>query len=139
MTTYYRTTDAQLRYLTPEQFAALQANGKAANLRLWVVDSRPVPGASQVVIDAGIVVGPVEAHETWALRDKTADELEADALSEEKAQIAAYITDLQTQLDISNAARAALTNVQRLNELEKDTRIAMKAAKFLLRQAKRAI
>ena len=139
MTTYYRVSDGALRELTPENFAVMQSNGKAADLRLFVVDAQPVPAAGQAVAAAGIVVGPVEAHQTWSLRSKIADELETDALLAEKALVQGYIDDLNVQLAIDNAARALLTNVQRINELEKDTRSTMKAVKFLLRQSRRAL
>lgn len=138
MTTYYRLFDSALLELTPEHFAGL-AQSKRDGMRLFVIDAQPAPTANQVVIDAGIVVGPVEAHQTWALRSKTAEESEAEAIQAEKAQITTYIADIQTQLDISNATRAAMTTNQRFNALESDTRATMKAVKFLLRQAKRSI
>jgi hypothetical protein len=137
MSTYYRVSDGALRELSAEQFAALAPN-KRADLRLYFIDAPPTPSATQVVIDAGIVVGPIEAHLTYALRDKTAAELEADSLSDEKAQLDAWLTDIQAQLAIDNAARALLTNVQRINELEKDTRVLLKVAKRFVREAKRA-
>jgi hypothetical protein len=102
-----------------------------------IVDAQPAPSATQVVIDAGLVIGQTEAHQTYALRDKTADELEAEALQTERAQITTYIADIQAQLDISNATRGAMTTNQRLNTLEADTRSTMRAVKYLLRQAKR--
>jgi hypothetical protein len=40
MTTHYRTTDGSPHDLTPAQFAALQGNGKAALLRLWLIDAQ---------------------------------------------------------------------------------------------------
>lgn len=138
MTTYYRITDQVLRDLTPEEFAGLSQN-KRDTLRVYIVDAQPVPSATQVVVSAGLVVGPVEAHKTWALRDKTADELEADNLAAEKAQLDNWLTDVQTQLALDNPARALLTNAQRINELEKDTRVLLKAAKRYIRQQKRAL
>jgi hypothetical protein len=138
MTTYYRITDQVLRDLTPEEFAALAQN-KRDILRVYVIDAQPVPSATQVVVSAGLVVGPVEAHKTWALRDKTADELEVDNLAAEKAQLDNWLTDVQTQLALDNPARALLTNAQRINELEKDTRVLLKAAKRYIRQQKRAL
>jgi len=69
----------------------------------------------------------------------TADELEAAALEAEKAQIVGYITDVQTQLDISNATRGAMTTNQRLNTLEADTRVLLKSVKFMLRRIKRQV
>jgi hypothetical protein len=137
MTTYYRVSDSAFRELSAEQFAALAPN-KRADLRLYIIDAQPTPSATQVVVDSGIVVGPVEAHQTYSLRDKTASELEADSLSEEKAQLDGWLTDIQTQLALDNAARSLLTNVQRINELEKDTRALLKVAKRFVREAKRA-
>jgi hypothetical protein len=124
--------------LTAEQYAAMQANGKAARLRIWLVDSKPTPAAGQIVFDAGIAVGAVEAHQTWGLRQMTADELEAEAVAAAKAGYQAHIDALNLQLDITNAMRGAMTTNQRLNTLEADTRATMRAVKDLLRQAKRS-
>lgn len=104
-----------------------------------IIDAQPTPSATQVVVDAGIVVGPAEAHQTWSLRDKTAEELEAESLRDEKAQLDGWLTDVQTQLALDNAARALLTNAQRINELEKDTRVLLKIAKRYVRQEKRSL
>jgi hypothetical protein len=141
MTQYARLTQDKLAVeaifdLSAQNFAA-QGEWKQSFLRLYVIDAQPVPSATQVLDVPVVVIGPVEAHQTWALRDKTPDELEAAALDTEKTQLQAYIDDLNVQLAIDNAARALLTNVQRINELEKDTRSTMRAVKFLLRQAKR--
>jgi hypothetical protein len=125
--------------MTLAEYQALDGNPKQQWLRPLVVDEKPAPGATQVVVDAGFVIEPTQVRQTWALREMTADEIEAAALLAEKAQIAQYIADIQTQLDISNATRGAMTTNQRLNTLEADTRATMKAAKFLLRQAKRAL
>jgi hypothetical protein len=137
MSTYYRVSDGAFRELSAEQYASLAPN-KRADLRLYIIDVQPTPSATQVVVDSGIVVGPVEAHQTYSLRDKTASELEADSLSDEKAQLDGWLTDIQTQLALDNAARSLLTNVQRINELEKDTRVLLKVAKRFVREAKRA-
>jgi hypothetical protein len=125
--------------MTLAEYQALDGNPKQQWLRPLVVDAKPTPSATQVVIDAGFVIEPAQVRQTWSLREMTADEIEAAALLAEKAQIAQYIADIQTQLDISNATRGAMTTNQRLNTLEADTRATMKAAKFLLRQAKRAL
>jgi hypothetical protein len=138
MTIYYRTTDGALRDLSAQQYADL-AQPKKDTLRVYIVDPRPVPSATQAVDNGLLVVGPVEAHLTWVLRDKTAAELEGDSLKAEKAQLDSWLTDIQTQLALDNAARALLTNAQRINELEKDTRVLLKAAKRYVRQEKRAL
>lgn len=137
MTTYYRVSDAALRELTGEQYAALAPN-KQADLRLYVVDPKPVPSAIEVVEQGPVNVGLVEAHLTFLLRAKTAAELDADDLAGERQQLDAWFTDIQAQLAIDNAARALLTNVQRINELEKDSRVLLKVAKRYVRQEKRA-
>jgi hypothetical protein len=102
-----------------------------------IIDEQPVPTQTQVLV-AGLVIGE-EAHQTWALRDKTADEIEYEAIQAEKAQIATYILDIQAQLDISNPTRAAMTTNQRINTLENDTRALLRSTKLLLRQLKRTL
>jgi hypothetical protein len=141
MTIYARIEDdgsITLRDLDPALVAMWVEtnNPKALQLRLYVVDAQPVPSATQVVIDAGVVVGPLEAHQTWGLRAKTADELEAEALAAEKEQVNAYLTEVNTQLDITNATYNAMTNAQKLDVLRDDRRVTLKVAKFLLRRAK---
>jgi hypothetical protein len=125
--------------LTADEYAGMQVNGKAARLRVWVPTAAPVPNASQVVEPAPPVIDAINVTQAWELRSKTADELEFDALQTERAQLTQYIADIQTQLDISNATRGAMTTNQRFNTLESDTRATMKAVKFLLRQTKRAL
>jgi hypothetical protein len=144
MTTYVRLTQDKLAVeksdieLSAQEFAAL-VEWKQSFMRLYVVDAAPVPSASQVV-EAGVpLITPTEYHATWVLREKTADELEAEALNGEKAQLVNWLDDVQTQLNLDNAARALLTNAQRINELEKDTRVLLKVAKRYVRQQKRAI
>jgi hypothetical protein len=107
--------------------------------RRWVpliFDAKPAASATQVIVNAGIVVGLTEAHQTYGLREKTADELEAEALLTEKAQINGYLEELNVQLGISNVAFNAMSNAQKLDVLRDDRRITMKAVKFLLRQVK---
>jgi Tfp pilus assembly protein PilW len=139
MSTYYRTTDGSFHELSAEQFAALQTNGKADTLRLYVVDVKPTPSATQVVVDSGIVVGPVEAHQTWSLREKTADELEDDALSAELLQVDTLLANIDTQNAITNAAFNAMTTAQKFDVLRADRNHLLRAAKFLLRRAKRGM
>lgn len=118
MTTYYRITDGSFHELSVEDYAA-RAPNKLADLRVWVVDAQPVPTASQVLIDAGIVVGAVEAHQTWGLRDKTAAELDADAQAAEApavmAMLAALSDDIQAGAGVAPATQAqAFAQIQAL-------------------------
>jgi hypothetical protein len=139
MSTYYRTTDGSVHELSAEQFAALQANGKADALRQYVIDAKPTPSATQVVVNSGIVVGPVEAHQTWALREKTAEELEDDALAAELLQVDTLIASIDTQNAITNSAFNAMTTAQKFDVLRADRNHLLRAAKFLLRRAKRGM
>jgi hypothetical protein len=111
----------------------------AKGWRPLTVDVKPTPSATQYVVAAPIVFGPLTATQGWVLVEKTAAELEADSLKDEKAQLDGWLTDVQTQLALDNAARALLTNVQRINELEKDTRVLLKIAKRYVRQQKQAM
>jgi hypothetical protein len=138
MTIYYRVSDGEFRDITAEQYAELSAN-KQADLRLYVVDAQPTPSASQVVVNAGIVVGPVEAHLTWDLRDKTVDELEADALDAELAQLDTLIASVETQNEVTNSAFNAMTTAQKFDVLRADRNHILRAARFLLRRARRGM
>jgi hypothetical protein len=138
MTIYYRVSDGEFRDITSEQYAELSAN-KQADLRLYVVDAQPTPSASQVVVNAGIVVGPVEAHLTWALREKTAEEVEADELDAELAQLDTLISNIDTQNSIANSAFNAMTTAQKFDVLRADRNHLLRAARFLLRRARRGI
>jgi hypothetical protein len=140
MTTYAR-IDAQgafesLVELTPEQYAALQANGKAAWLRLWIVDAKPVPTATQVVIDAGIVITAAEAHQTWTVREKTAAELEAESVASEQAKADEILVDLAAQRAVTRTTWDAYTAAQLRAEQWRDRQALLRAAHFLIRRAK---
>jgi hypothetical protein len=102
-----------------------------------IIDEQPVPTQTQVLV-ASLVIGE-EAHQTWGLRDKTEDEIEAEAIRAEKSQIAGYIADIQAQLDITNSARGAMTTSQRLNTLENDTRALLRFCKLAARHLKRTL
>jgi hypothetical protein len=135
MTTYYRVSDGALRELSAEQFAALAQN-KRADLRLYVVDAQPVPTAQQVVVSGPVVVGPVEAHKTYTLRDKTATELEADSINTERAQIDAMLADIQAQRAVDRTTWDALTANQLRAEQWRDRQVLLRFANFLARRVK---
>ena len=124
MTTYYRISDGALRDLSPEQFAGLQANGKADGLRVYVLDTRPTPTATQAVEEGPVVVGPVEAHRTWTLRDKTAAELAADQAATDRAADLDQIRTVLTALKNGTGTAA-----ERLTRLE---RVVFRLAKDML-------
>jgi hypothetical protein len=107
--------------------------------RGWVpliVDAQPVPNASQVVIDTGIVIGQTEAHQTWGLRDKTQAELDADAQAAELAQLKAMVAALTTDIQAGITA-APTTAAQAFVEIQDLKRRALRtdrAIRWLLKQ-----
>lgn len=121
-----------VEFLNDDRWATLQFE-KKASWKPLVIDTQPVSTQTQVLVDTGIVFEEKQARQTWALREMTQSEIDRSELDMEKQQITNYLVGLNTQLKITNANRAALTNNQRINELEKDTRILMKAVKYLLR------
>ena len=50
----------------------------------YSVDPQPTPSATQAVVNAGVVFDAAAARQTWALRDKTQAELDAEARTAEK-------------------------------------------------------
>lgn len=142
MTLYYRTTDGARRDLTPEQYAALQANGKAADLRLWSVDPMPTPGAGQVVIDGGIVVDATTARQTWTFRAKTQAELDAETNAAELPQLVAWIdqwtTDIQAYIPsldkTGTTAQQSAKMWAHLEDIQRQVKRNNQALRFLARE-----
>lgn len=124
--------------LTADEYAGLVSNGKAVNLREWVPTSAPVVSESEVVQEAPPAIDKATATQQWSTRQKTDTENVLSELSAEKDSLRTYITDVKAQLDVTNNARAAMTANQRINELERDTRVLLKAVKYLLRSAVRS-
>lgn len=132
---YTRNINGNIEFIEDNHWVTLQTEKKASWFPL-TVDKRPVPTPTQIIVDTGIVFEETQARQTWAVRDLTEQELERIALKDERERITSYLLDLNAQLNTGNAARALLTNNQRINELERDTRILMKSLKYLLRSAK---
>lgn len=128
--------------LTADQYTALQANGKATWLRLWVVDAKPAPSATQVVIDAGIIITATEAHQTWGLRDKTQAELDVDTNALELPTVVAYVdqwtTDIQaytTNIDTSGTIAVQAANMWvHIKDLQRMVLRNNRALRFLARE-----
>ena len=75
-----------------------------------VIDAQPTPSASQLVTQGPILYSATEAHQTWALRDKTAEEIAREADASERDQIkAAAVMDL---LRAEAAGTSTLTAAQ---------------------------
>jgi hypothetical protein len=144
MTTYAR-VNAQGAFdglvdLTPEQYAALQVNGKAAWLRLWIVDPQPVPTADQVVVNNGIAITATEAHQTWGLREKTAAELEAESIAAERnSSIDGILTDIATQRAVNRTTWDAYTAAQLRAEQWRDRQVLLRFANLLARRMKQEV
>jgi hypothetical protein len=114
--------------LADEAYAQLLAanNPKTQHHRLQVIDAQPVPGANQKVAPAGWVVEPTQVRKTWQLVAKSDAEIDADTRTADNPQMK---LDIETQLAVTNNMRSAMTANQRLNELEKDTRILLRFAR----------
>lgn len=125
--------------ISPEEYAALQANGKAAWLRLWIVDAKPVPTATQVVIDAGVVITATEAHQTWSVREKTAPELEAESILTERNKVDEILADLATQRAVTRTTWDALTAAQLRAEQWRDRQVLLRLANLVARRIKQEI
>lgn len=143
MTTYAR-IDAQSAFdtlidLTPEQYTALESNEKAAWLRLWVVDAQPIPTATQVIINTGIVITETEAHQTWAVRDKTAAELEAESIISERGKIDEVLIELATQRAVTRTTWDGHTAAQLRTEQWRDRQVLLRLANFQARRVKQEI
>lgn len=86
----------------------------------WVsffIDPKPTPTATQVVVDAGIVFSAASARQTWALRDKTQAELDAEARITERDQLVAAMAFLDSSAPTTVAACAQ--DIQRLKRCVK--------------------
>jgi hypothetical protein len=122
--------------LTPEEYAALQANGKASWLRLWIVDPQPTLTATQVVELGAITITATEARQTWSVREKTALELEAESVAAERAKADEILADLTTQRAVTRTTWDAYTATQLRAEQWRDRQALLRAAHFLIRRAR---
>lgn len=135
MTTYARLNSGgtfdQFVDLTAEQYAALQANGKAAWLRTWIVDTKPVPTATQVVINTGIVITATEARQTWGVRAKTQTELDSEENEAERTRLRTVITNIAASVAAPDIAGTA---AERIVKLETRTLRLERICLWLLRR-----
>lgn len=143
MTTYARlNTDGsfdQLVDVSLDQYAALQANGKAAWLRTWVVEAQPVASATQVVEAGPVVIGEAEARQTWIVREKTAREIEASDLLVERSKIDEVLADLAVQRAVTRAQWDGYTANQLRSEQWRDRQVLLRLATLLARRVKQEI
>lgn len=143
MTTYARLTTAgafeRLVELTAEQYAALQANGKASLLRLWAVDALPVPTSSQVVVQGPIAITAEEARQTWQVREKTTAELEVASLITERSKIEEILADIATQRAVTREQWDALTAIQLRAEQWRDRQVLLRLASLVGRRIRQEI
>lgn len=118
MTTYARLDPLTLLVrdaveLTAEQYAALNGNPKQAYIRPLVADPQPTPTASQYVIAGPYVVEPTRVRKTWAVVEKSAEEIAAEA--EQEARLA-DLAQIRTVLAAMKAGTG--TTTVRLQRLE---------------------
>lgn len=104
--------------LTPEQYASLQANGKAAWLRTWVEEPKPTPGDGEVVEATQVVVTETEARQGWVVRAMTASELAFSENEAERVRLRTVIANLAGSVQAPDTAGTA---VERLAKLEART------------------
>lgn len=80
-------------------------------------DPQPTPSATQAVVDAGIVFDAASARQTWALRDKTQAEIDADGRTAERDQLLALAAFLDSAAPATLAGAAA--DIQKLKRCVK--------------------
>ena len=114
--------------LTAEEYAAMQVNGKATWLRSWSVDAQPVLTATQVLVNAGIVITATTARQTWSVRSKTQAELDAEENEAERVRLRAIIANLVAAQDVTGTA------TERLVKLETRTLRLERIAIWILRR-----
>jgi hypothetical protein len=124
--------------MDPAYLAKLSPN-KQAMFRPLVTDPQPTPTATQVVMSAGYVIEPTQVRETWSLREKSADEIEDESLGVDRAQIAAALDSINTQLAITNAQVDAMTTAQIRTLVRDDRRIVFQVLRYIARRVKRGM
>jgi hypothetical protein len=124
--------------MAPAYLATLSPN-KQSMFRPLVTDAQPTPSSTQVVLSAGYVIEPTQVRETWALREKTADELEDESIGADRAQIAAALDAINTQLAITNAQVDAMTAAQVRSLVRDDRRITLQVLRYMVRRVKRGM
>lgn len=128
--------------ISQQELTVMQAHPSKGPRTLPIVnDVQPVPTNLQNIIDGPLVIQVPQALvlQTWALENKSAEQLEAEAIQAEKALLNDYIDELNVQLDITNALYNAMINGDKLNVLRDDRRITLKLLKLLARGAKRSL
>jgi hypothetical protein len=134
---------------------------RAALLRPLVIDPSPTITTAEKVVEGPIVVELTQARQTWTVVDKTAEDLEAEDLLAELAQVTARIDNLNAAIDEHAAILAvpysepvaAATNgaeitalrtrmkdtEQALRKVERDLVLNMRVSRWLMREARRRL
>lgn len=124
--------------LTAEQVEALQGNPKLQWLRPFVEDQLPAVTAAQIAEPGGYLVEPAQVRWTWRVRDKTPDELQADAVRDELAALKETVTDALVA-DIAAGVSAPPTTLAQaaahIQELKRRQQRADRILLWLLRSA----
>jgi hypothetical protein len=90
-------------------------------------------------MSAGYVIEPTQVRDTWSLREKSADEIEDESLGVDRAQIAAALDSINTQLAITNAQVDAMTTAQIRTLVRDDRRIVFQVLRYIARRVKRGM
>ena len=144
MKTYARIRDGvfdSLHNLTPEQYNAFVANGKAVHLRLWIMDPEPAVAATQVFQPGPVVITDTEARQTWVVREKTQAEMDREANATDLPQLKQLVLELTADIhaynansDTSGTAAERLTKLEtRQKESERQTRRNNRILRYYLR------
>lgn len=102
-----------------------------------VLVAPPVPAATQTVVDTGLVFTANNATQTWALRNKTPEELDFDATNAEKAKLADIIADVTTQRAVDRTTWDGYTANQLRAEQWRDRQVLLRVANLLLKNGAR--
>lgn len=114
MSRYYRITDATVIDLDPADVAAL-AQSKRDTLRPYTVDAQPTPTAQQFVVAGPVVIDATSARQTWELRAKSPEQLQAEQFAAtQQAALDQARTVFKQLRDGSGTAAERLTRVERV-------------------------
>jgi hypothetical protein len=116
-----------------------ESNRKALVHRPLAIDTQPAASATQIIVDAGYVIEPTQVRQTWALREKTADEIEVGDVLAERDKLPEIIADLKTQRDVTRAQWDAFTANQLRAEQWRDRQVLLRLASMVARSMKQGL
>jgi hypothetical protein len=134
--TYARLTEAgTVEFIDDARWAAL-APTKQATWLPYSEDAQPVPAATEVLVNGGVVFTANAARQAWSLRQKTTAELADYAIAAERSKIDEVITELDAQRAVTRATWDGYTANQLRAEQWRDRQVLLRFAHLLARQVK---